>query len=249
MYQLSSRDGELRVAGRRTTVCREAESRWVAVDSVGNVFFSDEPRSRILKISAERAMRGGESSPETIIDGTAFAQVNSPGGVAVDTFNVYWTNKRAGAQVGSIIKGPETQVASATSLVRKSVNVLARKAIKSYGVCLALDNVYFTDSEKFLFAVKKNGGTVKEVSSQLKNPRGCAWDGDGTVYVADRGSNAVYSFAGNMGQLKHAQLNKAFDHEDAFGLAVAMERSSSSQRGQVSAFLWLTLLTAGLSLA
>jgi sugar lactone lactonase YvrE len=219
MYQLSTRDGELHVAGRRKTVCREAESRWVAVDNVGNVFFSDEPRSRILKLSADRAMRG-ERSPEIIVDGAVFAEVNDPGGVAVDTFNVYWTNKRAGARVGSIVKGPETLVAGA---VQKSVSVLARKAIKSYGLCLAFDNVYFTDSEKSLFAVKKNGGPITEISSQLQNPRGCAWDGDGTVYVADRGGNAVYAFAGNMQHLKHAQLNKAFDYEDAFGLAVAME--------------------------
>ena len=55
------------------------------------------------------------------------------------------------------------------------------------------------------------------MSNKLSMPRGCAWDGDGTVYVADRGANAVFSFAGNMPTLDTALLQKAVDFGDAFG--------------------------------
>lgn len=58
------------------------------------------------------------------------------------------------------------------------------------------------------------------INDKLVNPRGCAWDGDGTVYVADRGADAVYAFPGNMRELSTLQLEKTVDFEDAFGVAV-----------------------------
>lgn len=66
----------------------------------------------------------------------------------------------------------------------------------------------------------QRGGPVVEVSSVLDRPRGCAWDGDGTVYVADRGAGRVYSLPSNMHILSRSDLSEAFEYDDAFGLAV-----------------------------
>ena len=33
------------------------------------------------------------------------------------------------------------------------------------------------------------GGAIATISEKMKGPRGCAWDGDGTVYVADETGN------------------------------------------------------------
>merc|ERR1719277_1603859 len=99
-----------------------------------------------------------------------------------------------------------------------------------------MGNVFFTDSEKALYGVKKNGGPVAEVTSLLDKPRGCAWDGDGTVYVADRGAGAVYSFASNMHVISKTEVKRAFEFEDAFGLAV-MTGSAAKLRGGASLLL------------
>jgi len=203
------------LSGQQSVVSDTAESRWVAVDGVGNVFFSDEPKNLILKVPIERMLRGDKKA-EVVYDGRTLPQVSQPGGIAVDNFHVFWTNKRIGTQEGALVRGWETPLGTGPG----SVSVLASNTAKSYGVCLALGNVYFTDAERFLYGVKKSGGHIAQVSGQLKNPRGCVWDGDGTVYVADKGSNAVYSFAGNMHNLAHAELAKAFEYEDAFGLAL-----------------------------
>jgi sugar lactone lactonase YvrE len=223
-YQLIYKGNELSTDGQKTVISRQAESRWVAVDGVGNVFFSDEPRNLILKVPAEKALRG-EPTAEVLYSGSSLAQLNAPGGIAVDNFHVYWTNKHLGTEVGSVVRGSEFADSNAGP---DTVSVLARNTAKSYGICTALGNIYYTDSSRRVYGVKKAGGPAVEVSSSLQSPRGCAWDGDGTVFVADRSQNAVFAFAGEMRELGEARLTKAFRAEDAFGLAVAVDASSAA---------------------
>jgi hypothetical protein len=213
------------------------------------VFFSDEPNSKILKITMARMVRGN-TVPEIIYSTQNLTQgqpvegqsdsdngqpglVNHPGGVAVDNFHVFWTNKRMGTKDGTVVKGSEV-VKGSGSEIRENLAILAQNSPKSYGVCLALNNVFFTDSEKHIYGVKKTGGAVTEVSNILKKPRGCVWDGDGTVFVADREQNAIFSFPGNMHRITHADVTKVLDIEDAFGLAFL-----SSARSRAWSFIAL----------
>jgi len=216
-YRLKINGNTLATDGRQMVISRDAESRWVSVDGLGNVFFSDEPQNLIMRMPMKKIFRG-DTTPEIVYNGHQISQVSKPGGVAVDNFHVYWTNKHIGTMAGSLVKGAENPEIDGSP--KDTISVMAQNSAKSYGVCLALGNVFFTDADRSVYGVKKSGGEIAEVSGQLKHPRGCVWDGDGTVYVADRGANAVYSFAGNMHHLSHVQLSKAFDFEDAFGLAV-----------------------------
>lgn len=215
-FKLSARGNSLSAVQDKAAM-KNLEARWVAVDGLGNVYATDEPSNRILKVSAAQ-MAKGDASPSVLYDGMSLTQVSGPGGIAVDNFYTYWVNKQIGTQVGSLIKG---STAPEPASLLSSVQTLAKNTDKSYGLCAALDNVYYTQPEGTIFAVKKTGSrAVQTVSNKLSMPRGCAWDGDGTVYVADRGANAVYSFAGNMPNLETALLQKAVDFEDAFGVAV-----------------------------
>jgi len=213
-YQLSIVSGRLVADAEQITICSGIESRWVAVDGAGTIFFTDEPQNRILKVVADKAMRG-MVTPEVVYSDAA--EVNKPGGLAVDNFHVFWTNKHFGQEAGSLVRGSESPLSGGDAT---SLSILAKNSAKCYGVCIAMGNVFFTDSEKALYGVKKFGGPVAEVSGALSRPRGCAWDGDGTVYVADRGAGAVFSFASNMHVISETTLTKAFEIEDAFGLAV-----------------------------
>lgn len=212
-YRLSSYESKL-IAGGRTVLADGAEARWVTVDGIGNVFFSDEPGNKILKISAEQAARG-DTTPQVVYDGTSLTQLSSPGGISADSFHTFWVNKIAGTRVGSIVRGSQVSGGALSQ-----VAALARNSDKSYGLCVAYNNIFYTQPEKVIFGVKKAGSPVAVVSNRLTNPRGCVWDGDGTVYVADKGANAVYAFAANMLQIGATELVKAVDFEDAFGVAV-----------------------------
>lgn len=220
-YQLRISGGTLTTDGRQQIISQQAESRWVAVDGLGNVFFSDEPTNIIYKVPMQKILRA-ETTPDIVYNGDTLPEVSKPGGVAVDNFHVYWTNKHHGTLAGSVLKASETPIAISAP---ESVHVMARNVQKSYGICLALGNVFFTEADQYIYGVKKSGGQITEMSSVLKNPRGCVWDGDGTVFVADRGNNGVYYFPGTMSILRAVDVRKAFDFEDAFGLAVVSAAS------------------------
>lgn len=222
-YQLQIHGDGVQVVGDPTVIVSNSEARWVSVDGVGNVFFSDEPNNKILKVRATHLSRG-DLGPEVMFDGTTETKVNEPGGVVADNFNVYWTNKALGTKIGSIVKGSSVVGAS------RAPSSLALNIDKSYGACMALGNIFYTADATYLYGVRKDGGSVVEISGELKSPRGCAYDGDGTVFVADRETNSVYAFAGNMRTLARATLTKAFAIEDAFGLAVVMDEHSAALR-------------------
>lgn len=214
-YSLGFLHGNLRTEGEPKVVAQNVEARWVAVDGEGNVFFTDELTNVIMKVTAAD-IAAGVARPQVIYDGATVTEVNRPGGVAVDNFHIFWSNKAVGTQVGSIVKGMEEP----PSEPAQSVTQIAKNSNKVYGVCLSQNNVYYTDTQKFLFGVKKTGGAAATVSDRLIGPRGCSWDGDATVYVADKAAGSIYSFPGNMHNLAPATLTKFTDFDDAFGLAV-----------------------------
>lgn len=212
-YPLRVTGPETLVADPAHIIANNTEARWVAADGLGDVFFTDERSNKIYRISAG----GFLGTSGTLYDGATLSALNGPGGIAVDTFNTYWVNKHIGTQIGSLARGSMEPEAADPSL---SVSLLTKNTEKSYGICLALNNIFYTQPESVIYGVKKTGGVPVTVTDRLMNPRGCAWDGDGTVFVADRGMGAVYAFAGNMQEIKAVQLQKVADVTDAFGVAV-----------------------------
>lgn len=245
-YQMRVDGESLAVEDRQMVIATAIESRSVAVDGGGNIFFSDESHNVIYKVpSAATAtaafLAGTPPSPEVLYGGDMLPQVNGPGGVAVDNFHVYWTNKHFGMQTGSLVKGSEAPIEIGSV---SSVNVLAQNAPKCYGVCLALGNVFYTDADNRVYGVKKSGGRSALVTSVLSKPRGCSWDGDGTVYVADRGLGGVYSFAGTMHKIQDTRISRAFDFEDAYGVAFLADTSLAARRWRACAMLPLAAAAA-----
>jgi sugar lactone lactonase YvrE len=215
---------------------------WLAVDAIGNLFFSDEDTSAIWKVSAEDLIKTsrpstdayyatgafnlncpgvyGTEKPTPVVvysrEDTKTSEVSGPGGLAVDNFHVFWGNKQLGTQVGSVVKGYET---STPDKVKQPVKI-ALNTERVYGICIAGNNVYFTDKRTNLYGVKKHGGGIATISESMKGPRGCAWDGDGTIYVADKDGGKVKSFPANMLNLSPQRLTDVADVLQPMSLAV-----------------------------
>jgi len=209
------------------TVAENVEVRAVAVDGLGNVFFTDEPAQQILKVTSEM-MAKGTTTPEVVYSALTTDSVSAPGGVAVDNFFVYWVNKASGTTAGSIARGLQYP----TSPLASSVKNLAVNAAKCYGLCIALGNIFYTDEATSVYGVPRaaaKNDTAVTVSKEFQEPRGCTYDGDGTVYVTDKTSNAIYQFAGNMmADLRSvSNLTKAADLQGAFAVAMYQPVESS----------------------
>merc|ERR1719387_1289141 len=84
------------------------------------------------------------------------------------------------------------------------IQSLSKNVDKVYGVCASPNLVFYT------------GGSRNDYAA----PRGCVWDGDGTVFLADKGGDAVWSFPSSMHGLGLVQASKLFDVQDPYGVAV-----------------------------
>lgn len=221
-------------ASQKRVIVPDVEVRWIALDSQGDMFMTDEANSQILKVSYASIIDG--NAVPTVLYDAGNPQVSSPGGIATDNFHLYWTNKKEGQQAGSVIEAPV--VAPTTALQTTVLATLSKVSPKAYGVCLARQHLYYTDPEQKLYGLKrKSDDPVTQLSSSLTQPRGCIFDGDSTIFVADRGAGAVYSFAAE-DILEPVTLVKDFSVEDAFGLAM----SEMVEAQEDSGFLGLGLV-------
>lgn len=243
-------EGNPLVSSGPFVVCKGVESRWVSVDDNGDVLFSDEPANMILKVADADVLGNPDKAPEVLYNGGDMAQVSEPGGVAVDTDNIYWTNKHYGTLAGSVIRARKTPTPAGD--VPGTVSVLASNTERSYGVCIARGRLYYTDASSKLYSLSlaASAGNAVELSRSLSNPRGCTADEDGHVFLADRGAGAVY-FVETSNHT--ARLTRVFDHQDAFGVAVArrpivgFSEQASQQLSRASNGLGLSSILGSIS--
>lgn len=224
---LSNEDGGKLVLGGKKPkkVVSGVESKWVAVDAVGNVFFTQAMSNQISYIPGsglQQQLRGEPVSLKHVVlysavGPPAIASIIKPQGIAADNFNVYWANGEAGTAQGTVLRGLEQP--SAKDKVR-DITLMAGNADAAYGICLAGNSIFYTDATANVFAMRRSGGTTATITDKLEAPRGCVWDGDGTVFVADRHGNQIYSFAGDTPSLEPRNLKPAIKIEDPYGLAV-----------------------------
>jgi len=219
-------------------------SNWVSVDFRGKVFFvaSNQilsiPVAIVTKkldgasliadatattattdeepVEADKVKEDADNaeSASVVYDGGAVTGVSMPIGLAVDGYRMFWSNGENGKQDGVLVQGMENPMGSV------KVNKLAANIPMAHGVCITSSRVYYTDEENNVFSTKVNGGAVTTVTDKLQKPRGCVFDGDGTVFIADQGDNKIVSFAGAGAELGPRRLSLSLVVQEPFGLAV-----------------------------
>jgi hypothetical protein len=207
-------------------IIRGIGATWVTVDSSGNLYFNGglEGAKKISMIPGDQLRaKAGEPEmctrppPRVVYDGESAVEVEAPGGLATDNFKLFWTNKGLGKQIGAVVSADtgveDVQKPPIRNKVAMNENVV-------YGVCLAMNNLYYTSENTYVYGVKKTGGAVATISDKFLAPRGCAFDGDGTVYVMDSQAGAIMSFPSNMGILAPSKVKKYAVYAGGFGAAV-----------------------------
>lgn len=230
------------------TVVENKTSSWLTVDIAGNLFFSEKPTNKIFKISralitdlesgvflaknlltesevaliSSNTMQQNFGKPTaapptkpvilTLYDKTADPHVSSPEGVATNGKNLFWVNGNSGAVAGTVLKGTIAASQPYTSEIWSNTAESAR------GLCLT-DHLAFFSSQNFVFGLSLHGGAPVQITQDLQLPRGCAWDGDGTIYISDGKQNALFSFPSGQAEVNKIP-QKVVDLHDPFGVAV-----------------------------
>mmetsp|Transcript_44561 Transcript_44561/g.102898 ORF Transcript_44561/g.102898 Transcript_44561/m.102898 type:complete len:391 (-) Transcript_44561:20-1192(-) len=197
--------------GRQRRVAESVASSGLklSVDKYGALYYTGTQAGQVGRIDT----RSDANYTEVLYDVNTDAVVSSPGGVAVDNFFVYWANEADGESAGSIVKGMERpeevaaftegeNASSGTSSNTTYPIALVSNIPTVQGLCLARDNLFYTDANGPLYGIKSaGGGTVTSVYN-FSSPRGCAYDTEGTLYVADSAANAVFTLPANFMTLR-----------------------------------------------
>lgn len=196
-YELySSLDQHSVSAGSPTTVASGLGNVYgLAVDGFGNLYYSTIDGT-VGKLASEKGSLSS-SAQKTTLYTSDDQTVSKPAALAADSFYVYWGNTESGATTGSVVKAFERDAEKLKTTYPDYPKALAKNSDKAMGVCLARANVFFTGESQSLFGVASDGGTPVEISHGFQSPRGCAYDGDNTIYVADSDGGAIYSLPAN----------------------------------------------------
>jgi len=228
------------------TVVENKTTSWLTVDVAGNLFFSEKPTNKIYKISralitdlesgvflaknlrteSEVALISSNSrlsgkptaAPPTkpviltLYDKAIDPNVASPEGVATNGKNLFWVNGNSGAVAGTVVKGTIAASQPYTS------EIWSNEAESARGLCLT-DHLAFFSSQSTVFGLSLHGGVPVKITQDLQLPRGCAWDGDGTIYLSDGKQNALFSFPSGQAEVNKIP-QKVVDLHDPFGVAV-----------------------------
>jgi len=224
---LSVREDEQYVAVHDVT------PRWVAVDDKGSLFATDEGRSFIAEVDASELARLGQQDASIddvrpqfhkLYMNEKTKQVDRPGGIAVDGNNVYWGNRARGRPYGSLLSAPEDPESRISKGVPDMIQALSKNVDKVYGVCASPNVVFYTGGSRAVYGAKPGSYQARASTTVLLDdyaaPRGCVWDGDGTVLLADKGGDAIWSFPSSMHGLGLVQATKLFHVSDPYGVAV-----------------------------
>lgn len=247
------------------------EVHWVAVDAVGTLFCSDAEGNGIYSLPASamvKRLNGREApTPVELYSNARGAPVRKPQGLAADGLSVFWANGEHGDDDdgmanGNMVEGLEVPARASRP---KATMTLSADAEPAYGVCVSGTHVFYTVKSGRVYSVKRptavqsrgGAGTFSAVEAaavgsptiiadRLQRPRGCVFDGDGTVFVADTRAGGVYSFSGGSAQVRAQRLHLAANVPGAYGLAMLTSftgAASAPARG-VTTLLGILLATA-----
>jgi hypothetical protein len=234
MYNIFFGDKGLSVDETQQHVAvRDIKPRWVAVDERGSLFCTDEGRNFVSEVPIEDLQKLGIADDvdeevklhlRKVYSGDKTRQVDHPGGIAVEGGEVFWGNRDRHHRYGTLLSAPEDPDSRRARGVPEMIQALSNNMDKVYGVCASPNIVFYTGGSRSVYGAKPGSNQAKPLETvfldDYASPRGCVWDGDGTMYVADKGGDSVWSFPSSLHGGGIIQATKLLKVDDPYGVAV-----------------------------
>jgi len=159
----------------------------------------------------------GDTAIMELFQAAESPHVATPGAVVSDTVQVYWANEDSGFEKGAVATGFANPEASPEGAAKSSK--LTSSTEKSFGIAATTSAIIFSEGGGVYGVPKYGGGNATALNDGFVLSRGLAWDGSGTVFVADEGASMVYAMPCSIlteGQPLHPVLSM----HGVFGLAL-----------------------------
>merc|ERR1719181_1755796 len=164
----------------------------------------------------------------TLYEADGCPNVGTPAGVTAEGSRLYWTNQVGGFSAGAIAEGQTFPKIKKIKFGKDDDSdgqptfpsyKLQNNTGAAYGVCLTSSKIIYTESAHTVYAMSRGTQQVVALTTNLLKPRGVAWDGDNTVYVADQEANFIVAIP--VGVLEaNAPTTQSVDIHGPFGLAL-----------------------------
>lgn len=204
----------------------------ITVDGQGNLYFTGKavaPELGPQKIGVWKQpfvniQTGVTNLPSEIYSSQGAAgpnPVNTPSGLGTDGIHLFWANTVSGKQMGTVVRA-DAAGPTPDSVGLPAFRIMSDNADTASSVVLTPKYAFWATGNS-IYGVSKNQANERcgesgcvLVTDQLDVPMGMVFDGDGTVYVADQGKGAVYSFSS--GDLEGMDLIKTLDADGVYGV-------------------------------
>lgn len=180
-----------------------------------------------------------------------------PGSVAVSAFQVYWGNKLlpvngtvlVQANLGGPPPQPSPAVLSSSLIIQARYSAMYNGSMRPITDKVPGIMCIILTPTSLLYATRGGvyGVGLNDVAqgcsadsarcplvAESTDPTGMAWDGDGTVYLADRGAGAVFSFPA--GAMSKQTLVRASDAKGVFSVTI-LDTAAAHQPGRFAVIL------------
>jgi hypothetical protein len=262
-YQLITLPDKTLISDGRQHIAVQAMAvRNLALDLSGNLWFSGKscPTPPIPSTDAiwkqslmtidQSALSG--TPIDAIPQWTNAATKSSVSPLVLDAFNIFYGNDVEGKSKGSVVKASQSVPASDPA---SGLSPMSDNSDTTYSVAVTPTALFYGADDAIYGVLKtKNGGSCgatgdlcKVVTDQVKKPTSMLWDGDGTIYVADNGNGAIYSFAS--GSVSPHALDKIIDAGEVWGLAVFQVPSKQDSSARTTASLAMLVMLVSAVLA
>lgn len=176
--------------------------------------------------------------------------VSKPSGVVADEVGLYWANQHDGKVHGTIVRGltdPEnaltanvlntitantSNTTNASGAPSHPSTIVTNASDTAFGIAKTKKGVFYTtnvtNDTGMVKGLALQGGTVYNVVNGLGVPGGLVWDGDSTIYVADKGGDAIYHFATDV-LMDDAPISKVVEIGTPHGLAMLTSKDPAFQ--------------------
>jgi hypothetical protein len=267
-YQLLSFENKLLTDGRQHVAVVSMNARNIAVDLNGNLWISGAtaPVPPAVAVDAiwkqshlniEQAVLSGNPIEPQPVWRSSWTNAN-PSPLGLDAFNIFFGNEGSGKEKGSVVQ--TTQEAPLTEST-ESLKAMADNVDTVYSVAVTPTLLFYAGDDAIYGVLKtkstsscgQDSSMCTVISTVAKKPTAMIWDGDGSIFVADNGNGAVYSFAA--GSASPHALEKIMDAQDIWGLDVFrvsadQEQSAARRDATLRSSIWLLLcLVSGVLLS
>jgi hypothetical protein len=228
-------DGLLKTDGFQRVAVNEMNASWMAVNGVGDLYFSGLANAKppassqwaVYRMDEHKIATGDVTDPIQIYtrsnSGYPSPAVWMPSGVAVDSFNVYWANSEEGTNNGALCSGTRQNVGVTSGL---ELNVYSKALPEVRGIAVTGQSVFYL-APNAVYGLEKSSwtdiitdpefGKIQEAPA-FADAQSITFDGENTLYWTDAKTGVIYSVPAS--DTNHHPLVKYVDAPQVHGVTV-----------------------------